>query len=401
MLTSRMAQEIATKLTEAVGHNVLLTDAEAVIIGSGDERRVGNFHEPSLSVIQNKIAHPPAETAARRATKRIGGVEPGVTLAIRVEGEILGTVAITGDPSEVDKLGIVVKIQTESMLREASLLKSLFRRERAYQDLLQDIITYEPSITDPASLLTRAEQAGVDLTLPRLAVVIGVKENREQSQESSRSFDTISLLGTIRDTFSGSGSLVTNLGSDKFVVFPGISEKTHSLSSSAQREFQDLLQKLRSERTILAAAGVGRRADDVLSLKWSYYDACNALDLGMKLRDGKWEFHIEEFRFEQLLLSANVANQERFLSVTLGNSGSRDDWHELRHSFTVWCECGYNTAQAARELHVHRNTLVYRLKKIKTITGYDTFAPHQAFTLYAACLLERLRAKESIAVAGL
>jgi carbohydrate diacid regulator len=44
---------------------------------------------------------------------------------------------------------------------------------------------------------------------------------------------------------------------------------------------------------------------------------------------------------------------------------------DLLNTATVLMRCQGNSAEAARQLYVHRNTLNYRLEKIKRFTGLD------------------------------
>ena len=37
----------------------------------------------------------------------------------------------------------------------------------------------------------------------------------------------------------------------------------------------------------------------------------------------------------------------------------------------VFFKCGLNLSEAAKELYIHRNTLIYRLDKIQKYTSYD------------------------------
>ena len=44
---------------------------------------------------------------------------------------------------------------------------------------------------------------------------------------------------------------------------------------------------------------------------------------------------------------------------------------ELYYSLKVYLLCENNVTAAAKRLHIHRNTLVYRLKRIREIIGGD------------------------------
>ena len=37
----------------------------------------------------------------------------------------------------------------------------------------------------------------------------------------------------------------------------------------------------------------------------------------------------------------------------------------------VFFNCGLNLSESAKELYIHRNTLIYRLDKIQKMTSYD------------------------------
>jgi carbohydrate diacid regulator len=53
----------------------------------------------------------------------------------------------------------------------------------------------------------------------------------------------------------------------------------------------------------------------------------------------------------------------------LGLLHDRPDWPALRQTLVAWAEGGFNLLRAAERLHVHRNTLLYRLDKIEQLFG--------------------------------
>ena len=58
-------------------------------------------------------------------------------------------------------------------------------------------------------------------------------------------------------------------------------------------------------------------------------------------------------------------------------------------TLAAWYECGGSTTSAATELHYHRNTVHYRLRRIQELTGRSLSAPTDIAQLYVA--LEALR----------
>ncbi len=56
----------------------------------------------------------------------------------------------------------------------------------------------------------------------------------------------------------------------------------------------------------------------------------------------------------------------------------------------AWCECGFNLVGASAALHINRNTLIYRMKKIEQVTGHPLRDHRATLTRYLACLADQL-----------
>lgn len=403
MLTAEIAQEVTEKLTRIIGHNVLLTDDEGVIIGSGDSERVGDFHEPSVEVIEKKITTVLSETASWRSTKRPGRVEPGVTLAVLVEDRIVGTVGITGNPNKVDKFGMIVKSQTESMLREVTLLRSVFLREKSLQSLLYDIVTYEPEILQSSVVEARGERLGYNLNLPRVVMLVELQRHSgtEGSQinnpgmsppELGSHHDTVDISRTIRGFFTDAQDLVAAIGSDKFAILHWIHHHDDEalLESKIRPECQQLIREIEAVHRIAATIGIGKPTRTLTELKGSYHDAWSALLLGKRLFRDTNVFYIDEFRTQELLLSAEPQLRDRFCATLLGGLREQRDWVEMRRTILAWSEAGYSLSVAAKSLGIHRNTLIYRLDKIQRLNGKGMRDYRHVTALYLACLVDEL-----------
>jgi hypothetical protein len=61
-----------------------------------------------------------------------------------------------------------------------------------------------------------------------------------------------------------------------------------------------------------------------------------------------------------------------------------EDHAELANTLRTLLECHLDRTAASAALHVHRNTLAYRLKRIEEITALDLASPHDLACVYAA-----------------
>jgi DNA-binding PucR family transcriptional regulator len=60
------------------------------------------------------------------------------------------------------------------------------------------------------------------------------------------------------------------------------------------------------------------------------------------------------------------------------------DHGELTQTLQVLIGCRLDRTAASTALHIHRNTLAYRLRRIEEITRLDLGSPHDLACVYAA-----------------
>lgn len=70
----------------------------------------------------------------------------------------------------------------------------------------------------------------------------------------------------------------------------------------------------------------------------------------------------------------------------------RNNNSELYITLTAYIENSGNTQKTAKKLSIHRNTVLYRLRQITEISGYDVQAPScRASLLYAMAVEQSLK----------
>lgn len=374
VLTPALAQEIASETSGIIGYNVVITDRDGIVLGSGDPGRVGSFHEASVEVVRTER---PAAHSAEQA-RRLTGVRPGITLPVFEGGEVVGTVGLTGSPAQVRRFGLVVRHQTELLLRESSLIASRLVREKAVTDLLQDIARHDPALVAPEEVEAAARDLGYDLWLPRVALVVDL--------ERTPAARAPAVLRTVREVFHDPQDVVGVLGRSHVAVLHRLPRGagTADLLAAARRVAAALVEEHGRRHRV----GLGDTATGVAGLCASHTDALGAVRLAAA--DGGPAdpvAHIADYRLHQLLASVGVRARTRFADAVLGDLARRADWAVLRATLLAWSEQGFSLVRTAEALHVHRNTLVYRLQKIERILGRDLRDHRHALALYLACLV--------------
>jgi carbohydrate diacid regulator len=372
VLTPELAGEIADETTRILGHNVLITDENARVIGSGDVSRVGSIHEASVSVLQSGDAasHNTEEAAA------LSGVLPGITMPIVLDGAVIGTVGITGSPVRVVRLGRLVQRQTEILLRESLFQRTRLLRENRLTQLVRDITLFDPGLVDEQIIRASGVELGYDLTQPRVALLFEVQPG-PHSQPSS-----VRLLGEI---FGARTDIVAELAAGRYVLLHHLSPDDVEHVRERARRAAELL---RDRHGIVAHVGIGETGSDVAALAASCADATAALRLGPDGAGTGIEVHeIANLRVRQLLSSASGRARARFTSSQLARLSRENDFDGLCDTLVAWCESGFNLVSTAQRLSIHRNTVIYRLDKIARTTARDVREPSVAIALYLACLI--------------
>ena len=375
----KMAQNIAQSTGEIIGYGVLVTDEKGIIIGCSDERRIGASHPPSLAVI---MENRPMTTSPGDA-ECLGNVLPGYTLPIQFFGRVLGSVSIAGLPEEVERYGLLVQKQAEIMLREQAFLESNLLREQAMRDLTENVASYDKRSGRGDIIMIRGRDLGFDLAKCKVAIVAEMGAWPEGSAESS--FRVMSR--EVKAVFSNPKNVVCPHENYRVTVLfsPSSEGGIEKVYDAVLHLSGDLMDRM-AEKDIETNIGVGFYAPDLEGLSTSLLSARRCLRLAGRL-GAKGIIKAEDYTGEALLDSLPAAIGESFADRTLGGLKGRNDLPELKETFLAWCGSPFAGADVAGKLSLHRNSLRYRLKKIRQLTGKDPRNFKDAFELWAAFVL--------------
>ena len=375
----KMAQNIAKSTSEVIGYGVLVTDEKWMIIGCNDEKRIGEYHPPSLQVMQENR---PMTTSTSDA-ENYGNVLPGYTLPIQFFDRVLGSVSIAGLPEEVERYGLLVQKQAEIMLREQAFLESNLLRERSLRDLIENISSYDPRVGSGELIIMQAKELGFNILKCRIAIVIEM--NRWSNEAAESAFQR--MLREVRSSFSNPRNVICPQENYRVTILLSASsdrdpDKIYEAAEVLSKDFLDSI----GAKGILADVSVGFSAFDLQGLSRSINSARNSLRLAKQLGT-KGMIRSEKFTGEALLDALPPGVREEYVTRILKGLSSRNDFNEMKETFLAWCRSPFASGNVAENLSMHRNSLQYRLKKIRSLTGKDPWNFKDAFELWAAFVI--------------
>lgn len=111
------------------------------------------------------------------------------------------------------------------------------------------------------------------------------------------------------------------------------------------------------------------RAFDTNGIKKAYVDAKQCMELGKKFDIKDNIFSYNKMLFEKIVFNVDRKIKQELLCMLKEKFDAFDS--EMIVTIEQFVNCGLNISDAARKLYVHRNTLIYRLDKIKKETNFD------------------------------
>lgn len=128
---------------------------------------------------------------------------------------------------------------------------------------------------------------------------------------------------------------------------------------------------LKNELKIKTVIGIGTMSEHLRELADSYKEAQTAIEVGKVFDTEKTIVHYDNLGIGRLIYQLPTTLCEIFLKEVFKKNSIDSLDQETLFTINKFFENNLNVSETSRKLFVHRNTLVYRLEKIKKITGLD------------------------------
>jgi carbohydrate diacid regulator len=366
-LNKQLAQEIVDRTMGIIGRNINVMDNRGVIIGSGDHNRIDDVHEGAVIVIESGSGFEISKTEA----EKLQGVKAGINLPITFDGNIAGVIGITGAPDEIRSYGELVRMAAELSLQQAVLINEIQWDDRLKEELVSQIIHYDGKL-DPL-FLERSQRLGIDLDLPRAAIVILTPDRKK-------------LFSYFKNRLKKEDLLL--MQHDRIVILKKLNAtgKNALTSNYLLKTAEGWVNGIRKTLNMEVKIGIGQYHEGLSGLAKSYQQAANTLKAGVELASEKQIFIYEDYYLPVFLMSAVESGLTEGLPPYYNVLFQKDPKGELSETLKAIITTNGDMNGAAQKLYIHRNTLRYRLDKITEITGKDPRKMTDLLHLYLSFL---------------
>ncbi len=299
--------------------------------------------------------------------------------------------------SETETFGYICLPENNSKLRppdiaiaeEAAVVMALeFQKRiavheierRYFNDFVRDLL--EGRIESRDSALHRGTVYKWDVTKPQvlfaIKLVTGYSIAHTSVEDKMQYLKRIErVIRSAMATNSRGSYLIAHLGDVNVMLLAPSSSSPAAARQETMKLAKVLLPHLErdlGDQALTVKIGISRICNDLFAFPVAFREALEAIQMNVELDSSDPIAHYDDLGISRLLMRiADTAEMERFCDDYLGKLIAFDDAHgaNLVKTLRAVIETNGHLKEVARKLFIHYNTLRYRLKKIKEITGLE------------------------------
>ncbi len=378
MLTAKLASEVIREVNVIIKEKINIMNNKGVIIASTDVKRIGEIHDGARRIIKASlrelIIHYDGEYV---------GAKRGVNYPIRILGEIVGVLGITGVYQEIESNAQIIKRLIELMiLNDHNRIKRQLGetvRNRFLEDwLVGDVknITRE--------LVARGIELSIDITVPRrflACTVYTVKQSHtaiEIAADIEKIEDKIIQLNARQDEHN------FFLRDRNSLLLLGVSFRKDADIKSYIEKLIDIVEQSEGYKI---AIGIDEANGNYLFAKNAYEKAIRANRVCQRTKKWSYRFY-NELSMDIFANEVSVTTKKEYINRVFKEFSEL----EIKESIVLlenYYEEEGSLGKTAERLFLHKNTIQYKLKRIAERTGYDPRSIRHSSLFYNAIFFYR------------
>lgn len=338
-----LAQEIADKVMMVIPYNVNIMDEGGIIIGSGVADRIGTYHQGAISAV--------GRGAIVSVYDSEGSSKPGVNIPFHFRKKIIGVIGISGEPNIVEPFAELVRVTAELLINQEFLFRERRIKEQMKEEFLYQWVfrldEYDSAFTN------NGEAIGINLKLERKAIIVKGE--------------------TIDVPYLHDQEFIFKLNESTLLfIVPNDSDILNRLAPL-----------ITQDRTKI---GIGDSSTHVAK---SVQEAKRAIDIAEKLALPSTCCFYQELKFIDYLTNKDQSFSE--MSHFFQELETTPKGQELIETLLCYIKNSGDMNAISKELHIHRNSLAYRLQRIEILTDKNPKKFTDLFQLYTGYVIHKMQ----------
>ena len=262
----------------------------------------------------------------------------------------------------------VAKIEVNQLEALMLAYKEKYDRNNFFQNLILDNLLL-------VDIYNRAKKLHLEVEAKRIVYLVETKVESEGIVKE-----------ILRSLFSQqTGDFVTSVDERNIVLIKSL-YKEDDVEEIAQTA-QTIVDMLNTEAMLSVKVAYGTVVKELKDVSKSYKEAKMALDVGKIFYMEKSVIGYEKLGIGRLIYQLPVNLCRMFMSEIFGDNLPDKLDEETQITIHKFFENSLNVSETARQLYIHRNTLVYRIEKLQKETGLDIRNFDDALTFKIALMV--------------
>lgn len=350
MITKQVIQTCIDELKELTKVDFCVIDVQGVMMAS-------TFQKNSLDITHMKsFFDSPADSQI------IGG---NYLFKVKEDGEVTYILISRGGQSDGYIFGKIA-------VNELQHLLVAYREQYDHTNFMQNLILDNLLLVD---IYNRAKKLGIPAQARRIVFLVEVPEDKSREAQE-----------IIHSAFVEKMDDYVTAVDEKNVIL------VHTLE--ADEEYADmeqiarlLLDVMTTEVLVSSRVSYGTVVKELREISKSYKEAKMGLDVGSIFYEQRDIIAYDSLGIGRLIYQLPVNLCRMFIQEIFGDDIPEELDEETLMTVNKFYDNNLNVSETARQLYVHRNTLVYRIEKLKAATGLDIRTFDDALTLKIALMV--------------
>lgn len=350
-----IAQKIVNQLSKVISYNINIMDEKGLIIASTDPKRIETFHEIAIQLLtQNQKQIDVYDSEQLIGTKR------GVNLALEYRDAIIGVIGVTGDPDEVRPIAALLKVSVENLYELELQQSATLNRTTQKDQLFHHLLYFNNAASD--DMVHLATELGYNADSFRIPILFNVP--RAQDQE------TVSIICKKSRYHTKQDMLVRSIEGNPLVFLHMEQNNEAEIDYAAAVErYLTPIQRELAEESIEYSIIVGS-IQNRLKMYHIAYQHCIWLLQYLKTPGSAkiyWFYHYVQPYLQSCLPLSELSGVYKAYSKMLPGKF----WANYTPIIRQMNSNMNNMVKASAQLHMHKNTLVYRYNRIRDALHID------------------------------
>ena len=286
-------------------------------------------------------------------------------MRIRDEGKDAYILTAKGITQESYMVGKIAVSQLQALL---IAYKEKYDRNNFFQNLILDNLLL-------VDIYNKAKKLHIEVEKKRIIYLVEIKNEQDDV-----------AMELLRSLFSQqNGDYVTSVEEKNIVVIKSLNEDDGE--EEITQTASTIVDMLNTEAMLNVRVSHGTVIKELREVSKSYKEAKMALDVGKIFYVEKNVIGYSNLGIGRLIYQLPVNLCQMFMKEIFGDQLFEQMDEELLVTIQKFFENSLNISETARQLYIHRNTLVYRIEKLQKETGLDVRNFDDALTFKIALMV--------------